>query len=415
MPISTVVRSFYTRIQQGPYSTLATYADLATAERYVAYTMFELFGTNEFARIICMGRINLDSNGQGYGIKTTGEGGDIRGLDDIRNWINGLFRTITGKDYSNWGNELQRSMFSTIRSDWPRGHTRVALGTWMSTIPLTITPMFTDMETRVSQLCNATTFGSAIQDQMIDVAKAAHERHIRNPINGAALFWAEMTNTMEVLMEGADGVSGLRHMWNLGVKHGKAPKGGIYDFRHIDNPPAWAFKLDEDSVNTARRPSQDRKINVFSDGHSANIYAITYNNPSNNGINAMYKRQLPTYTSKEEAQSHANEPCHFHVQAMMENQQRPMTREEAERICHPNSLCVSEFNKYIECTEVRGGADAIRQRAAMPSGEERRAVYQDQLDQVNAAGKRRGGSRIMVMMEVLPSVLEEVEIGSERM
>ena len=80
---------------------------------------------------------------------------------------------------------------------------------------------------------------------------------------------------------------------------------------------------------------------------------------------------------------------------------------------HANSF--DEFNKYIECTEVRGGADAIRQRAAMPSGEERRAVYQDQLDQVNAAGKRRGGSRIMVMMEVLPSVLEEVEIGSERM
>ena len=42
-------------------------------------------------------------------------------------------------------------------------------------------------------------------------------------------------------------------------------------------------------------------------------------------------------------------------------------------------------------------------------------MYQDQLDQVNTAGKRRGGSRIVVMMEVLPAVMEEVEIGSEKM
>ena len=49
----------------------------------------------------------------------------------------------------------------------------------------------------------------------------------------------------------------------------------------------------------------------------------------------------------------------------------------------------------------------------MPNGPERNTLYQEQLDQVNLVGKRRTGARINVMMEVMPSVMEEVEIGTE--
>jgi len=259
------------------------------------------------------------------------------------------------------------------------------------------------MEGRIVQLCDATTFGPLIRNTLLDVARAIHDKYSRDPTAGAALFWTQIGEVMDKLLEGQDGVSGIRHMWVSGQKLNTVPVGCPYDFRLIDNPPPWAFPPNGEPP-MGRRVQPDKRIHFIEDDPVGNIYAISYINN---------KRTLPVYASKEEAMAHAKEPCHFHVQAMVENQKRPMTREEAERICHPNSLCVSEHNKYIECTEVTGGADAIRRRAAMPNGPERNTLYQEQLDQVNLVGKRRTGARINVMMEVMPSVMEEVEIGTE--
>ena len=84
-----------------------------------------------------------------------------------------------------------------------------------------------------------------------------------------------------------------------------------------------------------------------------------------------------------------------------------------EQYCHPNKYCVSEFNKYCNCTVLKGGGDAIRSRAAMASSPEKTVVYEDHLAQVQAYSKALPGPRITTLMEVHFNTLGEVEVGTE--
>ena len=430
--VSGIMRDIYDQMLAGPHANLTIKPGDATTEKFAAYSMFDLLHGNPYARLISMSFINIDKGGKGYGIKE-----DITKFDVLGGWINRLFSALTGTDYANYGNELMRNVWQTIRDEWDMGAAETGVDSWLTTVDLDIiSQQFADMEGKITQLCKATSFGPLITEQMIEVAKKSHAKHVRDEDDGPRLFWAEIRKTLIHIMEGADGLSGVRGFWKEGERTKARPLGCIYEFSRLDNPPQWATIVSPQMQPPAqspthppthhRRASQDSpRVLAMRQGEMHDNTTSTDYEPSMNAIryeNRQDKKTPPVHVPIEEAMRYKDAACWFHTDRMLEASvakgakdptYTPMTRQMCEQYCHPNKYCVSEFNKYCNCTVLKGGGDAIRSRAAMASSPEKTVVYEDHLAQVQAYSKALPGPRITTLMEVHFNTLGEVEVGTE--
>ena len=278
----------------------------------------------------------------------------------------------------------------------------------------------------LDRLLEACGFKELVTTYMHEQVRSFHNKCYKNDdVDG---LWDRVAKLLVEKLEGTDGSGGIREYYNQGVNEGKVSNTTDLDFTLLKRAPSWARKpgcygsyetesLGKQVVPRGPRapfsglPSRKGKgfpegaVNVAEDAHDADVpqqdYEADIHFFHTQGCRVMVltagRKRLSEmiYETEVKAIPRRGESCPYHLALLMANTERRLTKEQALAINHCVGMCISEWNPLARASLI--GFDAIQERAEMPSSEERKQVYLNQLSQIKTLYKNSQGQVAVVM------------------
>jgi hypothetical protein len=400
------------RVMHGLFNLLREELDsgVGARELFMCYMVEQLLANNITTMTRAQNHISLDNAGNGCAVKGS--------WSSLREWLNTIFMNITGDNYSNLGSSKNRGRFNMRKPGvaWVVGDVREAALSFAQTYTqVALSAQFDDFSHIIEKLCRKSTFNEMIQGQMLE--RAAYFHSVYAAQNNLEHFWRDVIDVMVSLLEGERGLGGIRTAYINGESSGR--NSSSWDFTVLQDPPTWAFTSPFTMAPAAAPGPQTRSrgyrgVNAVTladfqahdsshEGGDMSCRIMVFSRPPKKSLAEM------VYKARADAMLVADRPCHVHKAILMNNPDSALTEEEADRMVHKERHCLSEWNENIECTDLPGGAAAIRFRAEMPNGPERKEMYMSQLKEMREVLKSR--PRLSCIMENHESQMVAVEWG----
>jgi hypothetical protein len=279
---------------------------------------------------------------------------------EVGEWLDGVFQELTLVDYSHYGRTQQLSSFG-LCENWRLGMAQHQTEQWVDCIrddPMRRT--WQEARRDVCGLLEATTFQKVLEKKVLPRAEVLFQRHCGQPT--AHGYWKDIEGLVAGYLEGP---SGIYSDW-LEYKENPADYHGSY---------REAFQKVEWSGHRYRREPRSGR----------NTVGARHTELQDAGASSAGGLMVATdmmYEPMEEAQKHAMEPCEWHVQRLRSLPQNTASESELRSRMHLTCACLNTRNKYLRCTLLDGGLDAILQRERMPKGPEKDQLWKDQMAEV---------------------------------